>query len=367
MRVKNTLVVTALAVILITVAWAPGSAFANGPRGALGAVYAMTNAPDGNEVVVYSRDAKGYLRDIGSFPTGGLGTGGDLDPLGSQGSLILSQNHQWLLAVNGGSDEISLFRTTPCGPILVEVVLSGGEFPVSLTLDNDLLYVLNAGGDASITGFRMDHKGRLTPLEDSTRSLGEGVFSQVAFDPKGRVLLITDRGDQEILVFPVSEAGTPSAAPVVSASVGAAPFGFVFDRRGHLVVSEAGSGAVSSYDILEDGTLSVITPSEANGQTATCWIAGTRWYAYTANTASNTLSAYRVNAEDGSVSLLDDQAGTGDLPLDLDTTEDGRFLYVLNAGDGTVGMFRIRYDGSLFDLGTIPGLPTPYAQGIISD
>lgn len=359
-------IATVFGVFLLTALSAPRPATADGPKGSRGAVFAMTNAPEGNEVAVYSRSAWGYLTDRGSFPTGGLGSGGDLDPLGSQGSLVLSKNGRWLVAVNGGSDEISVFRVTPCGLILVEIVPSEGTFPVSVTLDKDLLYVLNAGGDANITGFTMNHDGRLTPLEDSTRPLGDGVFSQVAFNPTGKVLVITDRGDQEILVFPVGDDGTPSGTPVVSPSQGEGPFGFVFNRRGHLVVSEAASGAVSSYDILEDGTLAVITPSAANGQSATCWIAANRLYAYTANTASNTLSAYRVHPGTGNVSLIDDVAGTGDLPLDLTTTADGRFLYVLNAGDGTVGMFRIRFDGSLADLGAVNGLPTPYAQGIVA-
>jgi hypothetical protein len=43
---------------------------------------------------------------------------------------------------------------------------------------------------------------------------------------------------------------------------------------------------------------------------------------------------------------------------------DGRYLYVLNAGDGSVGAFRTRLDGSLEDLGTAAGLPPLFSQGI---
>ena len=59
---------------------------------------------------------------------------------------------------------------------------SGGEFPVSLTLYHDLLYVLNAGADSvspNIAGFRLTHRGELISLAGSTRELGAGGFHQV--------------------------------------------------------------------------------------------------------------------------------------------------------------------------------------------
>src|SRR5260221_11964539 len=41
-----------------------------------GAVYTMTNAPNGNAVLVFNQAADGTLTPGGTFPTGGLGTGG---------------------------------------------------------------------------------------------------------------------------------------------------------------------------------------------------------------------------------------------------------------------------------------------------
>ena len=45
-------------------------------------------------------------------------------------------------------------------------------------------------------------------------------------------------------------------------------------------------------------------------------------------------------------------------------TADGRYLYVLNAADGSVGAFRAHLDGSLEDLGTVTGLPPLFSRGI---
>jgi hypothetical protein len=128
----------------VLLALAPISAFGAG-RAFGGAVYAMSNASEGNEIVVFDRDIHGGLTLADSYPTNGLGTGGQsIDPLASQGSLILSRNHRWLFAVNAGSDDISVFRVRRHSLDLVGNFESGGLFPVSLTLYRNLLYVLNA-------------------------------------------------------------------------------------------------------------------------------------------------------------------------------------------------------------------------------
>lgn len=365
---QNTKLFVLFAVFL---ALAPMSAFGAG-RAFGGAVYAMSNASEGNEIVVFDRDIHGGLTLADAYPTYGLGTGGQsIDPLASQGSLILSRNHRWLFAVNAGSDDISVFRVRRHSLDLVGNFDSGGRFPVSLTLYRNLLYVLNAGREgegANITGFTLNRHGDLTPLPESTRDLAPGGYHQVGFNPRGDTLVVTrgePTGENLILVFAVDEDGLPGPAPAVSPSVGVVPFGFIFDWRGHLLVSEAGSGAVSSYAIQDDGTLDVISGSVPNGNRATCWIART-WFGavFTANTASDNISSYRVNFGSGNVLLKDADAASGNKPIDMATTPDGRYLYALNAADGTVEAYRISLFGFLTDLGNTAGLPLVFAQGI---
>ncbi|MGD2064731.1 MAG: beta-propeller fold lactonase family protein, partial [Nitrospirota bacterium] len=153
-----------------------------------GAVYTMTNAAD-NAVVVFDRNAAGHLTEVGTVATGGSGSGDGLDPLASQAALVLTEDHQWLLAVNAGSNEISVFRVRDDGLHLTDRVDSGGPLPTSLAVDHGLVYVLNAGVPANIMGFHLTRRGRLIPMGDSTRALGDGAFSQVAFDPAGENLV----------------------------------------------------------------------------------------------------------------------------------------------------------------------------------
>lgn len=359
---------------------APGAAAQ--PGGApVGAVYAMTDAADGNEIAIYDRAADGALTLRGYAATGGLGIGDQTEPvdaLGSQSPLVLSADHRWLLAVNAGSDQISVFRVGHDGLSLTDVVPSGGFFPASLALHGDLLYVLNAGGEGNVTGFRLGNDGTLTAIPGSTRALQVGGDNppfflvspaQIGFDPKGRALVLTIKGTDEIRVFPIGAAGRPAAQPVLNASNGSTPFGFAFDSRGRLHVAEPfgsgtvgqpGASAVTSYELADDGTLHVISGSVDNFQTASCWLVVRGRFLYVTNNGSDTVSGYRI-APDGTLSLLTlggVSAATGSHPVDLAASNDGRFLYAVNAGAGTVSGFRLDpFDGSLTSLGTVPGLP----------
>jgi hypothetical protein len=128
---------------------------------AFGAVYTLTNAASGNEVLVYNRSSDGLIAFQGAYATGGLGSGAGL---GSQTAVILSKNNHWLFAVNAGSNQVSAFAVKADGLELVDVVDSGGILPVSLTTYKDWLYVLNAGGSGNISGFAIGLDGSLSPL-----------------------------------------------------------------------------------------------------------------------------------------------------------------------------------------------------------
>lgn len=346
-----------------------------------GAAYTMTNAPVDNQVVVFSRDDDGLLTRTDAVSTGGKGSGGGVDPLGSQGALILvgqdDSHHGWrrhhgkgrdsalLLAVNAGSNDVSVFRAGRHGIRLLDRTGSGGSFPVSLTVSGNRMYVLNNGAPANITGFRLGERGKLSQLPNSTRLLGDGSYGQVAFGPQGKSLIVADKANNRLLVYPVNQHGIPSAMPVITPSSGPVPFGVDFDRRGHLLVVEAGSNAVSSYDIARDGQLQIISASVPNGQIATCWIVvNQHGDVITTNPGTNSLSSFHVDAGTGEVTLTNGAAGSGDAPLDIDVTANGRFAYAVDPANGGVDMFRIERDGSLTGLGNVSGGLSLFAQGM---
>ncbi len=318
-----------------------------------GAVYTMTNDDAGNQVRVFDRSADGSLAPGGVFDTGGLGTGSGL---GNQGGVALSEDERWLFVVNAGSSELSVFRVRNQGLKLTDRIHSGGVQPISVTAYKDLVYVLNAGGAGGIAGFRIDNKGRLAPIPGASQPLsGAGVGpAQVAFDPSGQVLVVTEKGTNQILTYVVDDWGV-AGPPIVHASAGQTPYGFEFGKRGQLFVSEAAGGAAgaattSSYEVSSDGGLSVISPAVSANGSAACWLIVTQngRYAYTSNTASNDLSVFEIGF-DGDITLVGNvSAGAG--PLDSALTNNSRFLYVFDAGTGTLSGFRVEADGNLAEI-----------------
>jgi 6-phosphogluconolactonase len=345
-----------------------------------GAVYVLTNQSPSNAVAVFNRAASGTLTPAGMFLTGGSGNPVGVpppDPLGSQGALILSEGNHLLFAVNAGSHEISVLAVGPNELTLVDKVASGGLRPISLTNDKDLLYVLNEGEGGippNITGFTVSPNGKLSPLAGSTRPLSGGSAAdpaQIAFNPDGRVLVVTEKQTNLIDTYTVGDDGLASG-PTPHASNGATPFGFDFDNRGNLIVSEAFGGApnqsaMSSYRVSADGSLSVVSGSVRDFQTAACWVVVTNnsRFAYTSNTGSGSISSYHIRP-DGTLTLLNSVAGNtgpGSSPIDMALTNSSRFLYVYNGGFGTIGAFRVEADGSLTPIPGAGGIPFG-AQGI---
>jgi 6-phosphogluconolactonase (cycloisomerase 2 family) len=370
--VKNRLVhvLVGLFAVSVVVAGATLSAQdAQGPSGHRlrfpGAVYTLSNAPDRNAVLMFDRLADGRLVRARAVLTGGTGTGAGL---GNQGGLVLSGNEKWLLAVNAGSDSISVLEVRRRGLRLVEGQPSGGIRPVSVTEHRGLVFVLNAGSD-SITGFTLGRDGRLRPLEGSERPLsGAGTDpAQIAFTPDGDVLVVTEKATNKIVTFEIGRDGLPGDARVQDSN-GPTPFGFAFGKRDQLFVSEAFGGAgnasaTSSYDVDRRGVLTTISASVGTNQTANCWVVVTPngRFAYVTNTGSGSISGYAIDF-DGSLELLDADGraavtGDGSAPIDLALTDNGRFLYSLNSGTNTIGAFRVQSDGSLTRLPFTGGLP----------
>src|ERR1700735_4685107 len=94
-----------------------------------GAAFVMTKAIDKNEVIDHRRAHDGTLQEPGRFATGGRGSGGNNDPLESQGSLTLSQDHSLLFAVNAGSGNVSAFSVHGSQLSLLDKAISGGSEP----------------------------------------------------------------------------------------------------------------------------------------------------------------------------------------------------------------------------------------------
>jgi 6-phosphogluconolactonase (cycloisomerase 2 family) len=352
---------------------APASATPSHPARTVGAVFLQHNGIDANTVTAYARHADGTLTEAGTYPTGGRGgaeQGAVVDPLASQGGLTYDARHQLLFAVNAGSDTISVFGVRGAALQLRQVLPSHGTFPSSISVSGNLAYVLNAGGDGSISGYRvLGH--RVFPIPGSTRSLGLGndavpfflsAPGQVAISPDQRHVVVTTKTHNTLVTWRLT-GGFPGRHPVVTTSNGPVPFALTFDEAGRLQVAEA-SGAVSTYAVSKSGSLSVISGSVPNGQAATCWSVQARGSLFVANAGSATVSSYRV-ARDGSVSLRAAVAArTGAGAVDLAVSADQRYLYQVAAAAGEIDVFAVGVDGALTPVTVLAGLPPASGTGM---
>ncbi len=337
----------AVAPLATVAALALGGVASAQPNRPAGAVYTQTNSPAGNAVQVLSRGEDGRLTLAGSVLTGGTGTGAGL---GSQGAVALSGDGQTLLAVDAGSNDVASFHVDRRGGLaLVDRQPTGGVMPISVTIADEHAYVVNAGGGApSVIDFKLKGGGRLEPRFGGIEPLppGAGGPAQVSVSPDRTALVVTEKAANRLDVFPLRR-GRPGA-PVSTPSNGSTPFGFAFDPRGELVVSEATNSTASSYRIGPDLGLRTISASIPTLQGAACWVAVTPdgRYAYTGNAATGSITGFAIG-RNGALTPLTADGRTASTPRPNDLAIAGGYLYAINPGAGVVTAYKLRNDGSL--------------------
>ncbi len=332
-----------------------------------GAVFAMTNAASGNQIVAYARHADGSLVQTGAVSTGGNGSGGTVDPLHSQGSLTLSADHRLLFAVNAASGTVSMFAVHGSTLALLDTASSGGSSPTAVAQWGDLVYVLNSGGNGNVAGLRILPNGRLRAIPGSTRGLSDSATSptSLAFSPNGQFLVVAESATNKIDVFHVLLGGVLSRIDS-SASAGAVPFAALFAPNGALVLANA-SNSVSSYRLNWNSSLDTLSDALPTSGLATCWsvILPNGHAVYTANAMTSNLSGFRIRGNGTLTPIGDTVVGAnpaGSANLDTAASADSRFIYTLNGATGTIGVFAVQPDGTLENLTEVEGLPV--AAGI---
>jgi 6-phosphogluconolactonase len=370
-----------------------GAAAAGGASAVVGHVYVNDNTAPANSVAGFDRHADGSLTPMGGSPfsVGGSGTG---HPDASQGSLQLSADGRYLLAVDAGSNEISVLRVKPDGSLQPAgaPVSSGGIDPVSIGVHGSLVYVANAGpgsntGDTNYTGFRLNPGGQLRPVPDSTYVLpNDSKPGQVLFNGDGTRVAGTRIATSLIDSFTVGRDGRLSPAPgspydaqAFSPAQGYGQLGSEFSPTdpNELFVSDAHvasggaafPGLVSSFTDGADGTLTPVGAPVANDGGAACWIEISHdgRFLFVVNTASASISSYSIGAG-GALTFLQ-STGMGQIgggAEDARLSPDGSTLWVVESGTDAVTGFTVD-GGTLTPLteAAAPAGATP--TGIVVD
>jgi 6-phosphogluconolactonase len=360
---------------------AASAASPSAPSPVVGHTYVNNNVAGPNSVSGFARHADGSLTPLSGSPfvIGGTGFGAGL---GSQGAIQASPNGKFLLAVDAGSNQISVLKVDRDGfpTQLGSPVNSGGVEPVSIAINRfGLVYVANVGnGGSNYSGFLLTGQGRLIPLPYTEVQVPEGSgVGDVLFNSTGDRLAGTRDNTSLIDSFTVRLDGhlVPApGSPFAAQSLG--PIGSEFrpTNPSQLYVSNAhagaGLGTVSAFQVARNGALSPIGNSPVpDGQTAPCWveISHDGKYLFAINTGSGNLSSYRIQ-DDGSLALIGTTPftnGTG--AVDARLTPDGKYLSVTGGRGLVVSTFAVD-GGTLTELASSPvALPAGTApMGIVS-
>ena len=342
----------------------------DGSSAATGYVYLDNNTAGANTISGFSRKADGALTALpGSpFTAGGVGEGAGL---ASQGAIRTTDEGQYLLAADAGSNQISVLRIGADGsltPVPGSPFSSGGVEPDSIAVNHGLVYVSNTGaGGTNYTGFTLSQDGQLHPIRGSTVTLPDGSGpGDIVLNGDNTKLVGTRVNTSLIDSFTVDSSGRPHAAPGSPyAAQGVGPFAGQFrpTNPDQLFVTNAhngdGLGTVSAYDDRPNGTLSPIGDSPfADFRTAPCWlvISPDSQYLYALDTGSADISSYSI-ARDGTLTLLSNtpvSSTPGVTGTDIALSADGGTLY-LNMANNGVGEFAV-HGGTVRQL---PGSPVP--------
>ena len=367
----------------------PTVAFATSP--VVGYAYVNDNTAGTNTIGGLAQHADGSLTALAGSPfsAGGAGTG---TIVGSQGAIQVASHGRYVLAVDAGSNQISVLAVGSDGSLSLvgSPVSSGGIEPVSIAVHRRLVYVANEGDGTSgsnYTGFRLGSDGVLKPLSGSTVSLpATALPGDILFNGTGNNL-IGDRGRDDRSQH-VSDRQLPgpgeravgAGGRLAVPGGGAGPFGSEFSPTdpSHLYVSNAhggtGNGSVSAFSASANGKLESLEGSPyPDGQTAPCWveISHDGRYLFTVNTGSTTISSYRIR-ENGSLRYLSStpfSSGLGIRPFDARLDVGGHYLYVVDAAIASISGFAVS-GGSLKELTSSPtALPTgatPFGIAIVA-
>ncbi|KAL8665449.1 MAG: hypothetical protein Q9168_007689 [Polycauliona sp. 1 TL-2023] len=267
-------------------------------------IYFQTNDPTQNTIVALKVNHNGLLSDGSVTPTGGKGASGadsmtnntaaGPDALFSQSAVKVAGNY--LVAVNAGSNTLSLFSISPHDPTALtpigQPVDTMGEFPVtaSISLKNQIACVGNSGAKAGIACFTIHHRKGLAPIAKSaiafpinqtTPPVGPlNSVSHVLFNEDETMLVTTVKGDptQNITGFlsllPVSKHDTASQDTRSSPNGTLVLFGAAIAPNNTLFSTDAAFGAASislpTSSSSQQQPAVLHTTTIAN-QTATCW------------------------------------------------------------------------------------------------
>jgi len=427
LRLSFTPIAIAASIVAATVIFTPvGSAQSPTTptkKAAGGHLYMQTNEVE-NAIIHYHWSAKGPLAELERVATGGPGSG-ELSPIyhvkrpndfEGAGSVILTPDHRFLFATNGGNNSVSSFAVDKEGRLtLLDVKRTGnteggGAKSLAYAPSSRTLYVLHTFGPDHLRLMSVDGEGKLTPRPEeysaNTKDWNDRVPTTAVLSPDGKFLVVGTTFDElptrknpdgslilwvpdqhgalhliasnapdpdGIVVFPVGEDGALREPSFYDAR-GASPFyiAFLHNRPDTFVVGYAVSDAVSVGKINADGKISIGPLVKINTSSGVpselCWLAVSPddRFVFATEFGYSYMSSFRIDGN--GLSIAKDPAslkvsGDGTFraingsvssgPSDSWISPDGAYLYEIYGNASKLVGYTTKPDGSLEEVTSV--------------
>jgi 6-phosphogluconolactonase (cycloisomerase 2 family) len=305
----------------------------------------------------------GSLAEIGAAFPAGLGPRAiAADPNGTVlFGTTQTDNTIASFAINASAGTLSLSRPavpTAAAPIAVAVDASGR-----------FLFVANSQTN-TISGYRID---RSTGALAATGSVANTIDPPVALavDPTSRVLFFVTNSSVGSAAIDLATGTLTTGTPI---SVEAGASAVAVDPTGRFAYVAIGTNpglirayAINPYPVPSLGNLASIGTVASGAAPRAIAIDPTGRFAYTADTGSNSISAFAINQITGALSPNGAvAAGAGPVALTVDYS--GKFVYATNSTANTLSIYSINTaTGTLTPVGGVPTGNTPVAVAIAGE
>ncbi|MGO9830929.1 MAG: beta-propeller fold lactonase family protein [Myxococcaceae bacterium] len=309
-----------------------------------------------NNVSAYTINAStGALSAVGAAVAAGTNPSSvAVDPFG-----------RFAYVTNYGSNNVSVYTIDASTGALSAVgsAVAAGTQPISVAVDptGSFAYVANYGS-GNVSAYTIDQStGALSG--GATLTAGTNPNS-VAVDPSGRFVYVANYGSGDVAAFSLASGTGVLTSVGANVAAGTNPYSVAVDATGNYVyVANYGSNNVSIFVIASSsGALSAdgAGATVGAGTTPTCIAvdpAGS--FAYVAN--SSTVWAYSVSSTNGELANVGTTSVGGSL-YSVAVDPSGRFAYVANSGSNNVSAYTINASNGTLGGGTTAGAGTnPHA------
>lgn len=244
-----------------------------------------------------------------------------------------------------------------------------GEHPCYVSFDASGQWAFAANyGAGSLAMMQVKIDGSVGPTTAVVRHHGRSVSETrqtsphvhcVRVDPQGRHLFVADLGLDQIIAYPLELSGgrLDTSAPVITrARPGAGPRHLEFHPNGrYLYVSNELDSTVVAYALdAESGhlthlqTLSTLPDGhKGENDVADIHFDPSGRYLYVSNRGDDSLAAFAVDADLGTMIPLGHTSVRGHWPRNFGFDLSGRYVLVANQKSNDIQLFRFNDDGSL--------------------